>query len=732
MVTFAPPKSRPILTDLDKELLARLLKQSQTPQESYIRESALGVPWGSLANSLVGGMLVRGERKRAENIEERRNEAMSKLLKLEGLPAAPVCSEEFVGGAYMRDGGDIVTNLAPVEDRSYGENLKASQEIGTVLRGTDGAQPNYFERKFGGALPEKRVLDRNQLISEAGYDPMEYNLYEQQVEAARPKPTVGKVEVFYNEDGEEFEGQTVTFVDGTVKVKRPDEAIETATYYNWDEITRTPPKEKDIQLVTNSTTNEILAIDKNNIDGGYITMREAKVPQNIKQFGNAVVDTNQIGEDGQFKVLYTIPEDVKVKIQTFDLPGGITKTVARNELTGTILWEEEIEQEKIKILQNGEILSMVGNKFTQLRAPEDEDKQTIEQPDGVYIWNAKEGTIGEKLFDKEPNITWKEVFDAKLNKNMLYGIQDDGEVVYKFDAKKDVLKESAREIKIQDYINMGFSDKKARKLVDNFIKIEADGELFYVVDLAADPPTRTLIKNTDSLHPESGTEEVDTISLAEDVNKTQFNQKSKEGWLVPRVEHIEKSSGSELRKANILANTATRGMEDIAELYQILSDNPRYVGFLGKLNREVQGLSGYLNNPALKYSYEKIMGVNLDDPAMQRAFRLMRNIDLAANDIASTKGFRQPSVTQLIHTEEKFDWDSFFVTGKSALPMLAAEFENMNNKYMIFQSMNPMNDKIENWTARPDFSFITGGSGEQGNVVKVLRYDPDTDTFIAE
>ena len=52
MVTLAPPKRRPILTDLDKEMLARLLQQSQTPQESYIRESALGVPWGSLANSL--------------------------------------------------------------------------------------------------------------------------------------------------------------------------------------------------------------------------------------------------------------------------------------------------------------------------------------------------------------------------------------------------------------------------------------------------------------------------------------------------------------------------------------------------------------------------------------------------------------------------------------------------------------------------------------------------------
>ena len=66
MPTLAPPKRRPILTDLDKELLARLLQQSQTPIEAYTRESALGVPWGSLANSLVGGMLAGRERRRQE------------------------------------------------------------------------------------------------------------------------------------------------------------------------------------------------------------------------------------------------------------------------------------------------------------------------------------------------------------------------------------------------------------------------------------------------------------------------------------------------------------------------------------------------------------------------------------------------------------------------------------------------------------------------------------------
>jgi hypothetical protein len=52
MAVFAPPKRRPALTRLDEELLARLLQQAQTPIEAYTRESALGVPWGSLAMKL--------------------------------------------------------------------------------------------------------------------------------------------------------------------------------------------------------------------------------------------------------------------------------------------------------------------------------------------------------------------------------------------------------------------------------------------------------------------------------------------------------------------------------------------------------------------------------------------------------------------------------------------------------------------------------------------------------
>jgi hypothetical protein len=729
MAVFAPPKRRPALTRLDEELLARLLQQAQTPIEAYTRESALGVPWGSLANSLVGGMLARGQRKKAENIEERRNEAMSKLLKLEKLPEAPVGSEEFVGGAYMRDGGDIVTNLAPVEDKTYGRNLGASQQLGTVLRGTDGPQPNYIDRVFGGALPEKTILNRNQLISEAGFEPMEYNLYEQQVEAARPKPTAGEVEIFYDKEGKEFEGQTVVFPDGSVKVKQPEESIESANFYNWDDITRTPPKEKDIQLITDSTTNEIIAIDKNNIDGGYITVREGKVPQNIKQFGNAVVDTNQIGEDGQFKVLFNIPEDVKVNIQTFNMPNGITRTVARDELTGKILWQEEIEQETIKITQNGEILSMVGNKFTQLRAPEEKDKQTITTPEGTFIWNAKDGTIGEKLFDKEPNITWKEVFDPELNKNMLYGIKDDGSVPYKFDAKKEELKKSAREIKIKDYMDLyNIERKKAVALIDKQVDIIQDGNLTWVIDKTESPPKKVLLDSW------TGGATVNEDLLDNDINLTQINKEDKKGWYVPRLDLVPYASSSMLQQSNRLSTTALRGMEDIAELHKIIENNPQYIGMLGQIVRVAQGTAGY-GGPLGRTieNVARIAGVNLNDPNIQKVMRLTDNIQGAANDIFSFKGWRQPSIGQVRDIEDKFDWHGLFTTGQSILPRLKAEFENMNKKYMILQSMNPENTEIIDYTLNPAFSHITGNTNTQNNVTIIKNFNADgTFTIIEE
>ena len=742
MATGAPlRRQQSYLTEYDK-LLAEQLRQMSggIGAQAIAQESALGFPVGTLTAKVLGGVLAGAADRRAINRDERRNEAMSKLLQgYDKLPEAPVGSEEFVGGTYMRDGGDIVTNLAPVEDRSYGKNLEASQELGTVLRGSDGAKPNWVQRKFRGALPEKRIFNENQLATEAGYDAMDYNLYKQQVEAARPKPTVGEVEVFYDNKGKEFEGQTVVFPDGTVKVKRPDESIQTANFYNWDDITRTPPKEKDVQLITDSTTNEIIAIDKNNIDGGYITIREGKVPQNVQQFGNEVVDTNQIGEDGKFKVLFNIPKDVKVNIQTFNMPNGITKTVARDELTGNILWQEEIEQETIRIGERNEILSMVGNKITQLRAPEPENKQTIEQPDGVYIWNAKEGTIGEKLFDKEPNITWKEVFDPELKKNMLYGIQDDGSVAYKFDAKKEDLKKSARDIKINSLVEDGVPKKYAQQLVDGHISVEIDGNLFYIVNKAN--RTRTLIKQGHELWEQKENLITETINEDEvleknaDMNLTELNQEKKKPWLVPRAkldQNWQITTGTGLQKMDRLANVTRRTLIAVNKLHGIIKQKPHLIGYLGQINKWGQGLSGIpFIGEGVKAGYGAF-GVDLDDDEIQEVNRLIREIESGITETKHVRGDRSPAVTTEQRTQDQMDLTAIWQSGKSVLPLLKGEFLALNRKFIEFQSVNPNNDYVEDWRKNPKYSNIVGNKNTQGNVVIIKTYDPDNDTFFIE
>jgi hypothetical protein len=185
-----------------------------------------------------------------------------------------------------------------------------------------------------------------------------------------------------------------------------------------------------------------------------------------------------------------------------------------------------------------------------------------------------------------------------------------------------------------------------------------------------------------------------------------------------------------LGQSNRLSTTALRGMEDIAELHDIIRSNPKYIGILGKITRMAQGTAGY--GGALGYTVEKLArmaGVDLNDPKIQKVMRLTDNIQGAANDIFSFKGWRQPAIGQVRDIEEKFDWHGIFTTGKSILPRLKAEFENMNKKYMMLQSMNPENEEIVDYSLNPEFSFMTGVNKKQGNVVKVKRYDPDNDEF---
>jgi hypothetical protein len=279
MATLTAPKRRPILTDLDKELLARLLKQSQTPQESYIRESALGVPWGSLANSLVGGMLVGRERSRARNLEKQRDKAAVALLTGRGTELQPQLFEggEFEAGEYITPAGNFVTQLAPVEKgvgetreqylarklrdeqivdekaifnqfiadqpdkASYvstgiadgytgtardplsaalsgdyrGESLQPIEEItereeimpaetveGITIEGSK-KDPDWWDKNILGAVPDATVRDKIELVQLAGYDPLEWSIFEQQLN---------------EQEGQEYKFQNVSDVlltDGT-------------------------------------------------------------------------------------------------------------------------------------------------------------------------------------------------------------------------------------------------------------------------------------------------------------------------------------------------------------------------------------------------------------------------------------------------------------------------------------------------------------------------------------
>lgn len=134
MGVFAPPQRRPILTDLDKKLLMQLLRQSQTSQESYIRESALGVPWGSLANSLVGGMLVGRERRRQEEKIERSDAYADRAAEIMSMgtdlvPGQVSISPEGTFETLPTDvqGGGVSTFTRP---ETYGETLKNYKSSG--------------------------------------------------------------------------------------------------------------------------------------------------------------------------------------------------------------------------------------------------------------------------------------------------------------------------------------------------------------------------------------------------------------------------------------------------------------------------------------------------------------------------------------------------------------------------------------------------------------------------
>jgi hypothetical protein len=169
MAVNAPPTRRPALTRLDEELLARLLQQAQTPQESYIRESALGVPWGSLANSLVGGMLVGRERNRARNLQEQQDKAAVALLTQAQEYSDPLPTT-FQAGKYTDPQGNFVENLAPVEQGAPSETRE--EFMARMLRNEEIADEKALFNQYVADNPNKASYTRmlpQEITPRAGY-----------------------------------------------------------------------------------------------------------------------------------------------------------------------------------------------------------------------------------------------------------------------------------------------------------------------------------------------------------------------------------------------------------------------------------------------------------------------------------------------------------------------------------------------------------------------------------
>ena len=259
MVTLAPPKRRPILTDLDKEMLARLLQQSQTPQESYIRESALGVPWGSLANSLVGGMLVGRERSRARNLDEQRKKTEAAILGrlptevAEGMAVgdpiydpetgqysttsalAPVVAgvepqtrAEFEAGKEMQNLMDTYSTIpqvlrseyVPLSEREVLQPRELTTTPGMTIEGSVEGKPNWVERNILGEVGPVTYETRAEAISDVYDEPLRFKMWEEQAKKGKEeKYETSFIANITNQKGESQVGRisekTITNLDGS-------------------------------------------------------------------------------------------------------------------------------------------------------------------------------------------------------------------------------------------------------------------------------------------------------------------------------------------------------------------------------------------------------------------------------------------------------------------------------------------------------------------------------------
>ena len=350
MPTLAPPKRRPILTDLDKELLARLLQQSQTPIEAYTRESALGVPWGSLANSLVGGMLAGRERRRQEEKIKRSDAYADKVSEIMNMGTDLVPGQVSISpegtfqtlptdagqGQSLWGGGEQIYDLGEHRDITPAftrgdlegdvfltsdvspTGIPYAPQAATVTVGEEFPEDSNELTRFLSGKQEPVTLNPNanvalsQALRGAGYEPLEYMQYMQNqklLNAKKPpeyKTMGGELTLYNKNTNQEIRAQRYLVVNSDGTTSNVLMNIQTGELeQDPNQFTFEKPEEGSFIYSKSLTPLTIVT------DGGGILAR------GFSEFDNNGVPTGYASVDGQ-----------RVKVSTLDYDKGKTITDA--------------------------------------------------------------------------------------------------------------------------------------------------------------------------------------------------------------------------------------------------------------------------------------------------------------------------------------------------------------------------------------------------------------------
>ena len=320
-VLKAPVRQQSYLTEYDKLLAEQLRRMSGSIGPGDIAAESYGgkFPVGTMTAKILGSVLARASDKKAENRIKQSNAAQVALLRDAQEYSDPLPSD-FQAGKYTDPQGNFVENLAPVEqgvpsetreefmartlknegileeqavfdqftrDQPYQVNINGTigddyykppqlidkpvverEEImpaetvqGITVEGTS-EKPNWFDRIFKGEIGPATAKNQDELAILAGYDPLEYRIYQNQVNAnLKPKEKISKVPSRVNvrlENGE--------VVEKNMQIKTLEDANGSVTtmYETYNPENNTWESLKPNEEILNGISNKDLKLSPKN------------------------------------------------------------------------------------------------------------------------------------------------------------------------------------------------------------------------------------------------------------------------------------------------------------------------------------------------------------------------------------------------------------------------------------------------------------------------------------